>query len=41
MMFFDALGELFSLGGPVIAVLLVMSVLTLTVTLYKLWQFSV
>ena len=41
MMFFDALSELFSLGGPVIAVLIAMSVLTLTVTLYKLWQFSV
>ena len=32
---------LFELGGPVIALLLVMSVLTLSVTLYKIWQFSV
>lgn len=41
MIVFDALSVLFALGGPVIAVLLVMSVLTLSVTLYKLWQFSV
>ena len=41
MTFFEAVFELFFLGGPVIAVLIVMSVLTLTVTLYKLWQFSV
>lgn len=37
----ENLNGLFALGGPVIAVLLVMSVLTLSVTLYKLWQFSV
>ena len=37
----ETLNGLFALGGPVIAVLLVMSVLTLSVTLYKLWQFSV
>ncbi len=36
----DTMRELFSLGGPVIAVLVVMSVLALSVTLYKLWQFS-
>jgi biopolymer transport protein ExbB len=41
MIFFETLGGIFELGGPVIAVLLVMSVLTLTVTLYKIWQFSV
>lgn len=41
MTLFETLLELFSLGGPVIALLLVMSVLTLTVTLYKIWQFSV
>lgn len=37
----ETLNGLFALGGPVIAILLVMSVLTLTVTLYKIWQFSV
>ena len=37
----ETLSGLFALGGPVIAVLFVMSVLTLTVTLYKIWQFSV
>jgi len=41
MTFFETLGGIFALGGPVIAVLFVMSVLTLTVTLYKIWQFSV
>ncbi|MGA9412549.1 MAG: MotA/TolQ/ExbB proton channel family protein [Roseobacter sp.] len=41
MNFFDTFSDFFALGGPVIAVLLVMSVLALTVTLYKLWQFSV
>lgn len=32
--------SLFALGGPVVALLLVMSVITMTVTLYKIWQFS-
>ena len=32
--------EILSLGGPVVAILFVMSVLTLAVTLYKLWQFN-
>ena len=41
MTFFETLSGIFALGGPVIAVLFVMSVLTLTVTLYKIWQFSV
>lgn len=36
----SALQGLLDLGGPVVAVLLVMSVLTLSVTLYKLWQFA-
>lgn len=36
----DALDGILSLGGPVVAILLVMSVLTLAVTLYKLWQFA-
>ncbi len=37
---FSALGEVLELGGPVVAILLVISVLTLGVTLYKVWQFS-
>lgn len=36
----DALSNIFALGGPVVAILFVMSVLTLSVTLYKIWQFS-
>lgn len=40
MIDFDALGNIFALGGPVVAVLFVMSVLTLSVTLYKVWQFA-
>ena len=35
-----ALREFLALGGPVVAILIVMSVLTLAVTLYKLWQFA-
>ncbi|KIC43862.1 flagellar motor protein MotA [Ruegeria sp. ANG-S4] len=35
-----ALREILALGGPVVAILIVMSVLTLAVTLYKLWQFA-
>ena len=40
MSVFDKLNGLFALGGPVVAILLFMSVLTLAVTLYKLWQYS-
>ncbi len=40
MIVFDAIGNIFALGGPVVAILFVMSVLTLSVTLYKVWQFS-
>ncbi|MDA7966491.1 MotA/TolQ/ExbB proton channel family protein [Ruegeria sp.] len=36
----NALREFLALGGPVVAILIVMSVLTLAVTLYKLWQFA-
>lgn len=36
----DALTGMLELGGPVVAILLVMSVVTLSVTLYKIWQFS-
>ncbi|WP_116133378.1 MotA/TolQ/ExbB proton channel family protein [Tropicimonas sp. IMCC34043] len=39
MSILGALREVLALGGPVIGVLLVMSVLTLGVTLYKIWQF--
>ena len=35
-----ALREILALGGPVVAILIVMSVLTLAVTFYKLWQFA-
>ncbi len=37
----DALRGIIALGGPVVAILFVMSVLTLGVTLYKFWQFAV
>lgn len=40
MTLIDALRGILALGGPVVAILLVMSVMTLAVTLYKLWQFS-
>ncbi|MEM6376293.1 MAG: MotA/TolQ/ExbB proton channel family protein [Pseudomonadota bacterium] len=40
MTFLDALRGILVLGGPVVAILLVMSVLTLAVTFYKLWQFA-
>lgn len=36
----DAMREILALGGPVVAILIVMSVLTLGVTLYKFWQFA-
>lgn len=35
-----ALQGILALGGPVVVLLLVMSIVTLAVTLYKLWQFS-
>ncbi|SLN64728.1 colicin uptake protein TolQ [Falsiruegeria litorea R37] len=34
------LQELLALGGPVVGIMIVMSIITLAVTLYKLWQFS-
>lgn len=40
MILFDKLSGVFALGGPVVAILFVMSVLTFAVTLYKLWQFA-
>lgn len=36
----DAARGVFALGGPVVVVLFLMSVLVLSVTLYKLWQFT-
>jgi len=36
----NALRGIFDLGGPVVAILFVMSVLTFGVTLYKIWQFA-
>jgi biopolymer transport protein ExbB len=36
----EALRGIFALGGPVVAILFVMSVLTFGVTLYKFWQFA-
>ena len=35
----ERLGALLDLGGPVVALLLLMSVVALTITLLKLWQF--
>ena len=35
-----ALGEIAALGGPVVLLLIAVSVLTLAVILYKMWQFS-
>ncbi|WP_170326260.1 MotA/TolQ/ExbB proton channel family protein [Ruegeria arenilitoris] len=40
MSILDALREILALGGPVVAILIAMSVVTLAVTLYKLWQFA-
>ncbi|MEO9648928.1 MAG: MotA/TolQ/ExbB proton channel family protein [Roseobacter sp.] len=37
----NALVEVFDLGGPVVLLLLCVSILTMAVVLYKLWQFSV
>lgn len=36
----NGLRDVVALGGPVVAILLVMSVLTVAVTIYKLWQFA-
>ncbi len=36
----DALRSVLDLGGPVVAILIVMSVLTVAVTIYKVWQFT-
>jgi biopolymer transport protein ExbB len=36
----EAIRGIFALGGPVVIVLFVMSVLALSVTLYKVWQFA-
>lgn len=36
----EALREILDLGGPVVAILIAMSVVTVAVTLYKLWQFA-
>ncbi len=35
-----ALRDILALGGPVVGILIAMSVVTLAVTLYKLWQFA-
>ncbi|MEM6890815.1 MAG: MotA/TolQ/ExbB proton channel family protein [Pseudomonadota bacterium] len=40
MSLLDTWSGIFTLGGPVVAILFVMSVLALSVTLYKLWQFT-
>ncbi|WP_170370176.1 MotA/TolQ/ExbB proton channel family protein [Ruegeria arenilitoris] len=40
MNIFNALGQILALGGPVVAILLVMSILTVAVSIYKLWQFA-
>ncbi|WP_170773014.1 MotA/TolQ/ExbB proton channel family protein [Ruegeria lacuscaerulensis] len=36
----QAIEQILELGGPVVAILIAMSVVTLAVTLYKLWQFA-
>lgn len=36
----NGLQNVVALGGPVVVILLVMSVLTVAVTIYKLWQFA-
>ena len=41
MSILETLKGILALGGPVVGILFVMSVLTLSVTLYKFWQFSV
>ncbi len=37
----STLQHIYDLGGPVVMIMLVVSILTLAVVLYKLWQFSV
>ncbi len=37
---FEALFGILSLGGPVVGILLIMSVVTAAVAFYKIWQFS-
>ncbi len=37
---FEALRGILALGGPVVAILIVMSVLTLAVAIYKIWQYA-
>lgn len=37
---FDNIARIAQVGGPVVMVLIALSVITLTVVLYKLWQFS-
>ncbi len=39
--FFESLRQIADLGGPVVMILLVISVVTLAAILYKIWQFSV
>lgn len=41
MSFIETLKGILTLGGPVVAILIVMSILTLAVTLYKVWQFTI
>ncbi|MEX0281208.1 MAG: MotA/TolQ/ExbB proton channel family protein [Arenibacterium sp.] len=41
MNLFETMIGLLALGGPVVAILLLLSVVTMAVTLYKFWQFSV
>ncbi|WP_299948905.1 MotA/TolQ/ExbB proton channel family protein [uncultured Ruegeria sp.] len=36
----SSLREILTLGGPVVAILIFMSILTVAVSLYKLWQFA-
>lgn len=37
----ETLSGLYALGGPVVAILFAMSVVTMSVTFYKMWQFSI
>ena len=38
--YFDPLRQIAEIGGPIVVILMAVSVLTLAVMLYKLWQFS-
>jgi biopolymer transport protein ExbB len=40
MFFIDQLRGIYELGGPVVALLILVSVITLAVVLYKIWQFK-